>query len=322
MSKFVSVVVPTYNRPDLLARCLECLTPEAQEFSAGAFEVIVTDDGREESTRTMIASRFPWVKYIAGPGRGPAANRNNGARAASGEWLAFVDDDCLPQPGWLASIQRVAREQGVEVVEGKTVIPDRVDNPFLQGVENLTGGVFWSCNLAVRKETFLELGGFDEDFLEAGGEDMEFAWRIQQRKVNAKFCPEALVFHPVRPASLKTLIWRMRLSRWILLYYHRTGQAVPLSESSFKAAWSVASRLFSDFPRQVGHFYLKHLPSTWRTGWRTSLFNHVWGLLTFPLLVPYMMMWELRFRKQLIERQKERAGEAARAGKNSAGGAE
>ncbi|HEY9870609.1 MAG TPA: glycosyltransferase [Candidatus Obscuribacterales bacterium] len=322
MSKFISVVIPTYNRPDLLARCLECLTPDVQGLAADAYEVIVTDDGPGDVTRTMIGSRFPWAKWIAGPRRGPAANRNNGAKAASGEWLAFVDDDCLPQPGWLASIQEAAREEGVEVIEGKTVIPEKVDNPFLQGVENLTGGVFWSCNLAVRRETFLKLGGFDEDFLEAGGEDMEFAWRIQQRNLKAKFCPEALVFHPVRPASLKTLIWRVRLSRWILLYYHKTSQAVPLSESSFKAAWSVAARLLSDFPRQVGHFYLKHLPSTWRTGWRTSLFNHVWGILTFPLLVPYMMMWELRFRRQLLERQKEGQKEAAVASKNRAGRAE
>ncbi|MFM6530798.1 MAG: glycosyltransferase family 2 protein, partial [Dolichospermum sp.] len=61
------------------------------------------DDGYQSTAQEMIEQNYPWVKWVAGPGKGPAANRNNGAKYATGEWLAFTDDDCLPDPQWLAS---------------------------------------------------------------------------------------------------------------------------------------------------------------------------------------------------------------------------
>src|SRR5439155_4504610 len=117
----------------------------------------------------------------------PAANRNHGAKHARGEWLAFVDDDCLPDKGWLEAIAEAALKPTSEVIEGKTVIPDKVDNPFRQGVENLSGGNFWSCNLAIRRAAFWQIGAFDEDFLEAGGEDMELAFRIRRNDLRTLF---------------------------------------------------------------------------------------------------------------------------------------
>jgi GT2 family glycosyltransferase len=75
----------------------------------------------------------------------------------------------------------------------------------------MSPGLLWSCNLAVRRDLFEQLGGFDEDFLEAGGEDLEFAWRIRQMKVTVRHVPEAVVFHPARP---------LPFSRWIKRPFH------------------------------------------------------------------------------------------------------
>jgi glycosyltransferase involved in cell wall biosynthesis len=93
-----SVIIPTYHRNDLLAKCLDCLAPGVQTLPADQYEVIVSDDGYESTAQEMIQQNYPWVKWVAGFRKGPAANRNNGAKYATGEWLAFTDDDCLPDP--------------------------------------------------------------------------------------------------------------------------------------------------------------------------------------------------------------------------------
>ena len=71
-----SVVIPTCNRPETLARCLRCL--EGTEA-----EIVVTDDSNNEATGALLKREFPAVRWIHGPRRGPAANRNCGARAAT-----------------------------------------------------------------------------------------------------------------------------------------------------------------------------------------------------------------------------------------------
>lgn len=151
-----SVIIPTYHRNEDLAKCLECLasgqqrggiiagcddppdtnTPRevdsAQESQSGEeasdptggsthfhYEVIVSDDGRESTAKAMMAERFPWARWVPGPQRGPAANRNNGAKQAEGEWLVFTDDDCLPQAGWLEAFFKNLHE--AEVLEGRTI---------------------------------------------------------------------------------------------------------------------------------------------------------------------------------------------------------
>ena len=90
-----SVVIPTCHRNDALAACLERLAPGKQSLAAASYEVIVTDDGSRATSEAMLREKFPWAKWMAGPRRGPAANRNHGAKHANGNWIAFADDDCL-----------------------------------------------------------------------------------------------------------------------------------------------------------------------------------------------------------------------------------
>src|SRR5688500_16589114 len=94
-----SVVIPTYHRNDLLARCLRQLVPGRQTLDASRYEVIVTDDGRDTTAEAMIRDQFSFVRWVRGPQRGPAANRNNGVKHARGEWVVFTDDDCVPTEG-------------------------------------------------------------------------------------------------------------------------------------------------------------------------------------------------------------------------------
>ena len=194
---FISVVVPTYHRNDLLAKCLTCLAPGTQTIDPSRYEVIVTDDGKTSTAEQMIRERFPWAKWVKGPQRGPAANRNNGAKQARGEWLAFTDDDCLPTPGWLAAYS-AAIEDDVDFYEGKTTClagcrPWVEDSPV-----NLDGGMLWSCNMMVRKTVYFAMNGFDERYPKPMMEDVDFNERRMRRKLPVRWTPEALIDHPPR----------------------------------------------------------------------------------------------------------------------------
>jgi GT2 family glycosyltransferase len=272
-----SIVIPTFARPDRLARCLGCV--KTQHLPADSLEIIVTDDSPDEITRKMLARDFPRVRWTQGPQRGPAANRNHGASLASGEWIVFLDDDVEAEPGWLDAM--AAAIDGADVIEGKTVCPGKRDHPFEEHVENLTGGNLWSCNMAIRHDCFQQLGGFDEDFPEAGGEDMEFAWRVNRDRLCVVFVPEATVLHPPRRITWRGLWKRTWMIRWIALYRVKTG---------------VRSRLVRDTCMDLLRTTV-HLVSRFdRSCWRSRLFYQVWKWLTFPLVLPYLAAWEFYFR--------------------------
>ncbi len=292
------MIVPTCQRNALLAKCLTCIQASQPNELLDEIEVIVSDDGVTTTARELIEKTFPSVHWWQGPRRGPAANRNAGARQAKGRWLVFTDDDCLPQAGWLKAIADCARTDNFDIVEGKTIAPNRQDNPGKYYVENLSGGSFWSCNLAIKKDVFERLGGFDEDFLEAGGEDMELAFRIQTNKLRSFFSQEALVVHPDRDVTLQSLIWRTFLIRWTLLYQLKIGEGLPLTAPAALVIASLIWRSCLNLLRSTWHIFSKHDPRRWRT----QLFDLARQWLTFPFVLPYLIVWELRFRKQLRNR--------------------
>ena len=293
----IVVVIPTCNRLEDLARCLDSLMPGRQAGIGGSegasYQVIVTDDGRRVSAEALVRERFPWAQWTQGPGRGPAANRNHGARQATGEWVVFIDDDCVADPGWLAAVARHAVNPALEVIEGRTITPDKRDNPFLHGVENETGGCYWSCNLAVRRSPFLNIGGFDEAFLQAGGEDMEFAWRLQERGLRACFEPDALVLHPQRRYSVAGFLKRVPLLKWSLLHYQKTGQAPPEGSPTGTIAAAVVRRHLTSLARQTWRDLVGKNPG----GWRTRFFNVAWAWLVLPYQLPHLLWWEFQFRR-------------------------
>lgn len=192
-----SVVVPTCNRNDLLRKCLELLDRTIQHYT-GEYEVIVTDDSKEGNARQMVQNEFPWVHWIEGTCIGPAANRNNGVRSATGDWIIFTDDDCLPQSDWISSYADAIKNNPDHLIfEGKTMA-DRDQQRYDEvSPINLTGNRLWSCNFSVKKTFFVKLNGFDEAFPFAAMEDVDFYSRVVAHE-KIVFVPEALVIHPWR----------------------------------------------------------------------------------------------------------------------------
>lgn len=203
----ISVIVPTYHRNELLRKCLDCLKPEVQTLPADQYEVIVTDDGSKKTAEEMIHEDYPWVKWVAGPRKGPAANRNNGAGYAQGEWLVFTDDDCLPQPNWLNAFAQVTKGEAL-ALEGSIYPLGDPEQDMAECPTNLTGGFFWSANIAIERALFEKIGGFDPNYPLAAHEDVDMKLRLS-KLTTISFIPDASVVHPVRILPFKDLIARI-----------------------------------------------------------------------------------------------------------------
>ncbi|MBS1627451.1 MAG: glycosyltransferase family 2 protein [Bacteroidetes bacterium] len=191
-----SVIIPTANRNELLAKCLNCLEQSIQLLNKNEVEVIVTDDGKNNEAKEFIANNYTWVKWMEGPKKGPAANRNNGAKYAIGEWLAFLDDDCEPSKNWLSAFKNCIAD--FEVLEGMTIADRERKTLAEESPINTSGGQLWSCNFAIKKIRFNEIGGFDENFPYASMEDVDFRMRIAKANIKYPFIKDALVIHPWR----------------------------------------------------------------------------------------------------------------------------
>ncbi len=194
---FFSVVIPTYERPDDLKKCLESLSNENQR-DAPSYELIVTDDSRSGLCRVLVEKQFPQVSWGKGKQNGPAGNRNAGVARAQGEWIVFIDDDCIAQPGYLSAYAATIKaDPSLGALEGR-IFPDRPRKTWAEGCPaNETGGMFWTSNLCVKKSLFLELGGLDERF-EVAFEDVDFAHRLTKATVTTTFVHDAAACHPWR----------------------------------------------------------------------------------------------------------------------------
>ena len=110
--KSVSVIIPSYNRAHLLSRCLDSVI--AQDYSPS--EIIVVDDGSTDSTRSLLRDSYPGIKVITQANKGVSSARNAGIRAASGDWLAFLDSDDTWFPGKLER-----QVQAIEAAPGSNI---------------------------------------------------------------------------------------------------------------------------------------------------------------------------------------------------------
>lgn len=178
------------------------------------FEVVVCDDGSDDDTADVLAqlqSSSPLaLEVVRNPtNSGASAGRELAWRAGSGALVAFTDDDCQPEPGWLSALAAAARSTGPAVLVGRTVPdPDQVhllvDFARTQRVEDVRFAQ--TCNVAYRRTDLEHVGGFDPAFRLKGGEDTDLALRVEQLGSRRVFVPDAVVRHDVRPTSLRATL--------------------------------------------------------------------------------------------------------------------
>ena len=201
-----SVIVPTYRRPQQLARCVDALAQ--LEPPAGGFEVVVVNDGGTEPDARLrrTTGTATTVRFLSQAHTGPGAARNHGARTATGTWVAFTDDDCEPEPHWLRAFERALTVHPNALVGGMNLnslsngIFSEASHLLVTFVAEWFDGTsrerfFSSSNIALARARFLEAGGFDEGFGTNAGEDREFCdrWTAQGRE--SAVAADAIVHH-------------------------------------------------------------------------------------------------------------------------------
>jgi GT2 family glycosyltransferase len=245
----VSIVIPTRDRPEELRACLEAL--ERQSFPRERFEVVVVDDGSSSPPVSLIESLKAQIRatLFVQANSGPAAARNAGARRASGQIVAFTDDDCRPEPHWVRALAARIDDDPDALVGGHTVnaLPD---NPYATASQLLVSYLYdyynrspeaalflTSNNFAMRRDRFHALGGFDERFPLAGGEDRDFCDRWLREGMRLVHTPDAVVRH-AHPLSLTSFIRQHTNYGRGAFHYHqlrreRSDDPVPIEPPRF-----------------------------------------------------------------------------------------
>ena len=212
----ISVVLCTRDRPEQLRRCLDSLA----RLDDDDHEILVVDNNDAPSLDT--APLPPRTRVVHEPRRGLDVARNVGAAEATGDVIAYIDDDCEADPHWLTALRRAFADPAVGLVTGR-VRPASLERPTHRWFESYfgfdrglvrrrftpwddrpwyplwTGLLGTGCNMALRRRDLDQVGGFDERFdvgtTIGGGGDLDLFARLLQRGTIAEYAPDALVWH-------------------------------------------------------------------------------------------------------------------------------
>ncbi len=285
----VSVVVCAYNAAATLDDCLVSLG----KLHYPDVEVVLVNDGSKDGTEA-IARKHPWVRLVTTANQGLSAARNVGLSAATGEIVAYTDADVRVDPDWLTYLVQPFLASDVVAVGGPNVVP--ADDPWVaQCVARAPGGptqVMFDdriaehvpgCNLAVRRDALLAIGGFNPIFLRAG-DDVDVCWRLQGSGGKIGFAPAALVWHHHR-ASVGAY-WRQQVGYGEGEVWLRPHHPDKFSGSNIQ--WR--GHIYSPLP------FVKSL-------FDTSINAGSWGTASFPsvyrtnapamVFAPHTLTWQL-----------------------------
>tara|TARA_B100000959_G_C14984829_1_gene625106 strand:+ start:158 stop:928 length:771 start_codon:yes stop_codon:yes gene_type:complete len=170
----VDVVIPTFRRPEALARCLAAM--EGQTVAPASIEVV--DDSETD--------------------KGPAYTRNVGWRRGTAPIVAFTDDDCVPATDWIESIQRSLGGKTIGGIEGSvTIVTEDGSLSDMDPNPKDRWNRFKTANMAYRRDALEAVGGFDERFF-IHREDTDLAWRVINSGFPIEWVPDCIVHHPDR----------------------------------------------------------------------------------------------------------------------------
>jgi len=267
----VSVVVASYNGARTIRDTLDAL----QRLAYPDFEVIVVNDGSTDATR-RIAAQYP-VRLISTPNMGLSHARNVGWRAATGDIVAYIDDDAYPDPHWLHYLAH-RFETGHWVGVGGPNIAPPGDGPIAECVANAPGGPVHvlltdaeaehipGCNMAFRRDALEAIGGFDPRFRTAG-DDVDVCWRLQERGGRIGFHAGAMDWHHRRDSV--AMYWRQQKGY---------GRAEALLEAKWPQRYSAYGHLAWQ-GRLYGRGLALPIPSR-----RARVYSGVWGTAGYQSL--------------------------------------
>ncbi len=201
--EFVSIVLTVRNEQTHLARLLDSLLAQTPPF-----EIVLVDalspDGTWAIAETFARAHPEITRFVQRAGsRG--IGRNVGVALARGEFVAFIDGDCIADSAWLDAVRAGFRSS--DVVAGRTVAVGPVQYGLLERVELFQRGsdvTYPSCNLGYRRTLFVRLGGFDPRFVTA--EDIDLNIRAVEAGATILYVPDAVVYHQMRPNLVRFVV--------------------------------------------------------------------------------------------------------------------
>jgi glycosyltransferase involved in cell wall biosynthesis len=247
MEPIVSVIIPTRDRPDSLARTLHALT--RQTVHAGCYEVLVVDDGSRASTREALESvrraSHARLKYLRQPAAGPAAARNAGIRSTRAPLLLLLGDDIVAKDDLVE--QHVAWHRqfpalSVAVLGHVTWSPELAITPYMRWLERSgqqfdygslanqeadPGRYFYTANVSVKRGFLLACAEFfDESFRHAAYEDIELGCRLAVHGLVLKYNQRAAAYHH-HATSVISALTRARRCGESSVVFERKSRRIP-----------------------------------------------------------------------------------------------
>jgi len=222
---FFSIIVPTFQRPDQLEACLDAFMK--LDYPKDRYEIIVVNDGGHEPLARFADSFVspPYITILNQTNAGPATARNEGVRSARGNYIAFTDDDCAPDPNWLKALAAAFQQWPSALVGGRT-LNELTQNTYSVASHSLIlalyayynsdpehAAFFTSNNLAVPADRFWSIGGFDETFPMAAAEDRDLCDRWRDQALPVVYAPKAVVRHAHRLTLTGFLAQHFRYGR-------------------------------------------------------------------------------------------------------------
>jgi len=274
----LSVIVPCYNAADTLSEQLEAL--RTQSFAA-TWEIIIADNGSTDSTLEVaerFRSQFPNFRIIdVSEHKGAAHARNGGAKVAHGKHLAFCDADDVVAPGWMNAIRTALEctDLAASRFEGHKLNDPEItavrECPQQTGLINLRYSSFLpfagAGGLAINKENFIRLNGFDETLI--NGEDIDFCWRAQINGMRLEFIPDAVVH--IRMRNDMKSIFRQTVNNgyWTVpIYKHYRQYGIPI------VPWTSGVKQWLLLVKRLPRLFRKKSRLKWLTE-----FAYRWGLI-------------------------------------------
>jgi GT2 family glycosyltransferase len=236
----ISVIILNHDGRRWLHGCIDAIAAQA---GAPEFETLVVDNASRDGSVEAVGSEFPWVRTIRlGSNVGFAAGNNAGARDARGEWLAFLNNDTVADPHWLANLWRAAAAHPEYALFTSRIVflhdPARIDSAgdgYLRAGGAYKHGhgapaarfaesreVFGACGAAflIRRDAFDALGGFDERFFMVY-EDVDLSYRARLRGFRVWYVADAVVHHAgsgsIGVLSERTVFYGQRNLEWTWL---------------------------------------------------------------------------------------------------------
>lgn len=271
----ISVIIPTYNRAEILRLALDSLA--AQTLASGAFEVLVVDNNSGDHTRAVVEAycqHLAHFHYLSEHAQGAAHARNRGLQVAQGEYVGLMDDDAKAAPTWLEEAARVIREQHPHVFGGPFFPFYISEKPVwfkdayggytlaaaprpMAANEYVYGG-----NMFIHRSTLEAVGGFPADRGPVGkimafGEEIVPQQKIRKIRPDSVFFydPRLITYNLVRPEQMRVnRVWRDAFARGQTAYHlFRRGRDTALSPAKY---WRTSAKLWGEFAADVVRGFL------------------------------------------------------------------